>query len=185
MRLGKALSLLGCIAHWAIQQNNKSLLTDLRGCNVLAGSSRIDTGPEPEPGPKAVTESGAAPNLPNCLVHNHSKDIFYQKNQFREISLIRAEMSSARSAITNLRLARSMWETQIGASRSVESTRGSAIRCFSDDKGRVLSEEEHAKESMYIKKMEKEILEKKKKLEKHKPDNEKGSADKKPDASKP
>lgn len=59
-------------------------------------------------------------------------------------------MSSARSAITKLRLARSLGETQIGASRSVESTRGPAIRCFSDDKGRVLSEEERAKESMYI-----------------------------------
>lgn len=60
-------------------------------------------------------------------------------------------MSSARSAITKLRLARSFGVSQIGASRSVESTRGSAIRCFSDDKGRVLSEEERAKESMYIK----------------------------------
>lgn len=59
-------------------------------------------------------------------------------------------MSSARSAITKLRLARSLGETQIGASRSVESIRGPAIRYFSDDKGRVLSEEERAKESMYI-----------------------------------
>ncbi|XP_023636908.1 uncharacterized protein LOC17883363 [Capsella rubella] len=94
-------------------------------------------------------------------------------------------MSSARSAITKLRLARSLRESQIGASRSMESARGPAIRCFSDDKGRVLSEEERAKESMYIQKMEKEILEKKKKLEQQKPDNEKGSADKKSEQSKP
>lgn len=59
-------------------------------------------------------------------------------------------MSAARSAITRLGLARSLGESQIGASRSVESTRGPAIRCFSDDKGRVLSEEERAKERMYI-----------------------------------
>jgi len=59
-------------------------------------------------------------------------------------------MSSARSAITKLKLARSFGERQIGASRSVVSTRGPAIRYFSDDKGRVLSEEERAKESMYI-----------------------------------
>ncbi|CAH8379342.1 unnamed protein product [Eruca vesicaria subsp. sativa] len=49
-------------------------------------------------------------------------------------------MSSARAAITRL--------GQIGAPRSVETTRGRAIRCFSDDKGRVLSEEERAKESI-------------------------------------
>ncbi|AED90780.1 F1F0-ATPase inhibitor protein [Arabidopsis thaliana] len=57
-------------------------------------------------------------------------------------------MSSARSAITKLKLARSFGERQIGASRSVVSTRGPAIRYFSDDKGRVLSEEERAKESI-------------------------------------
>ncbi|XP_019097165.1 PREDICTED: uncharacterized protein LOC109131106 [Camelina sativa] len=94
-------------------------------------------------------------------------------------------MSAARSAITKLRLARSLGESQIGGSRSVESTRGTAIRCFSDDTGRVLSEEERAKESMYIQKMEKEIQERKKKLEQQKSANEKGSADKKPEGSKP
>lgn len=52
-------------------------------------------------------------------------------------------MSSARSAIAGL--ARSLRESQIGASRSVGS-----IRCFSDDKGRVLSDEERAKETIYI-----------------------------------
>ncbi|CAD5330827.1 unnamed protein product [Arabidopsis thaliana] len=113
-------------------------------------------------------------------------------------------MSSARSAITKLKLARSFGERQIGASRSVVSTRGPAIRYFSDDKGRVLSEEERAKESMYIQvllhrrlfltldlcidaiiKMERERLEKKKKLEQDKLDGEKGSANKKPETNKP
>ncbi|CAB86017.1 F1F0-ATPase inhibitor-like protein [Arabidopsis thaliana] len=94
-------------------------------------------------------------------------------------------MSSARSAITKLKLARSFGERQIGASRSVVSTRGPAIRYFSDDKGRVLSEEERAKESMYIQKMERERLEKKKKLEQDKLDGEKGSANKKKRISEP
>ncbi|XP_018472567.1 uncharacterized protein LOC108843907 [Raphanus sativus] len=83
-------------------------------------------------------------------------------------------MSSARSAIAGL--ARSLRESQIGASRSVGS-----IRCFSDDKGRVLSDEERAKETIYIQKMEKEILERKKKLEQQKPE----SAGKKPEEKKP
>ncbi|CAF1696341.1 unnamed protein product [Brassica oleracea] len=82
-------------------------------------------------------------------------------------------MSSARYAITRLGLARSLGESQVGASRSVGS-----VRCFSDDKGRVLSDEERAKETIYIQKMEKEILERKKKLEQQKPDSEKGSAGK-------
>ncbi|CAA7033905.1 unnamed protein product [Microthlaspi erraticum] len=90
-------------------------------------------------------------------------------------------MSAVRSAITRLGLARSLGESQIGVSRPVESTRGAAIRCFSDDKGRVLSEEERAKERMYIQKMEQEIQEKKKKLAEQKPANEKGSAGKKPE----
>lgn len=54
-------------------------------------------------------------------------------------------MSSARYAITRLGLARSLGESQVGASRSVGS-----VRCFSDDKGRVLSDEERAKETIYI-----------------------------------
>ncbi|CAN6805248.1 hypothetical protein HID58_050179 [Brassica napus] len=89
-------------------------------------------------------------------------------------------MSSARYAITRLGLARSLGESQVGASRSVGS-----VRCFSDDKGRVLSDEERAKETIYIQKMEKEILERKKKLEQQKPDSEKGSAGKKPEEKKP
>lgn len=40
-----------------------------------------------------------------------------------------------------------------------------SLRCFSDGSGRVLSEEERAKETVYIQKMEKERLEKKKKAE--------------------
>ncbi|KAL0302359.1 UNVERIFIED_CONTAM: hypothetical protein Sangu_3104800 [Sesamum angustifolium] len=50
----------------------------------------------------------------------------------------------------------------------------SSLRYFSDDKGRVLSEEERAKETMYIQKMEKEKLEKlKKKTEQEKAEQEK------------
>ncbi|PNT68573.1 hypothetical protein BRADI_3g42869v3 [Brachypodium distachyon] len=49
-----------------------------------------------------------------------------------------------------------------------------AVRAFSDGKGRVLSEEERAKESVYIQKMERERLEKlKKKQEQEKADAEK------------
>ncbi|CAH8306848.1 unnamed protein product [Eruca vesicaria subsp. sativa] len=86
-------------------------------------------------------------------------------------------MSSARYAITRLGLARSLGESQIGGSRSVGS-----VRRFSDDKGRVLSDEERAKETIYIQKMEKEILERKKKLEQQKPDSDKA---KKPEEKKP
>ncbi|XVF82744.1 hypothetical protein PTKIN_Ptkin16aG0074100 [Pterospermum kingtungense] len=61
---------------------------------------------------------------------------------------------------------------------SMESTRGS-IRYLSDDKGRVLSEEERAKEAVYIQKMEKERMEKlKKKAQKEKAEKEKEGADK-------
>ncbi|GLT57036.1 hypothetical protein SLA2020_300390 [Shorea laevis] len=60
----------------------------------------------------------------------------------------------------------------------MESSRGST-RCFSDGKGRVLSEEERAKETVYIQKMERERLEKQKKqAEKEKLEKEKGSAEK-------
>ncbi|KFK24915.1 hypothetical protein AALP_AA8G041500 [Arabis alpina] len=94
-------------------------------------------------------------------------------------------MATARSAISRLGLVRSFGKSQIVASRSVESIRGSAIRCFSDDTGRILSEEERAKETMYIQKMEREIQEKKKKLEQHKAESEKAGAGKKPEGSKP
>ncbi|GKV39742.1 hypothetical protein SLEP1_g47468 [Rubroshorea leprosula] len=60
----------------------------------------------------------------------------------------------------------------------MESTRGST-RYFSDGKGRVLSEEERAKETVFIQKMERERLEKQKKhAEKEKLEKEKGSAEK-------
>ncbi|GLT50069.1 hypothetical protein SLA2020_235810 [Shorea laevis] len=59
-----------------------------------------------------------------------------------------------------------------------ESGRG-AIRYFSDSKGRVLSEEERAKEAVYIQKMERERLEKQKKqAEKEKLQKEKEGAEK-------
>ncbi|OMO54961.1 ATPase inhibitor, IATP, mitochondria [Corchorus capsularis] len=62
--------------------------------------------------------------------------------------------------------------------RSMGSTRG-AIRYMSDGKGRVLSEEERAKETVFIQKMERERLEKlKKKAEKEKAEKEKDGAEK-------
>ncbi|KAG2669462.1 hypothetical protein I3843_14G035200 [Carya illinoinensis] len=67
----------------------------------------------------------------------------------------------------------------VSVSRSMESTRG-ATRYFSDDKGRVLGEEERAAENIYIKKMEKERLEKlKQKAEKEKAAKAKENGDKK------
>ncbi|KAI9156165.1 hypothetical protein LWI28_001553 [Acer negundo] len=69
--------------------------------------------------------------------------------------------------------------SRLSVVRSMKSTRG-ATRCFSDDKGRVLSEEERAAETIYIQKMEREKMEKlKKKAEKEKAEKEKESADKK------
>ncbi|MQL94218.1 hypothetical protein Taro_026873 [Colocasia esculenta] len=54
-----------------------------------------------------------------------------------------------------------------------------ARRWFTDGKGRILSEEERAKENVYIQKMERERLEKlKKKAEKEKAEREKASAEK-------
>ncbi|KAJ1699691.1 hypothetical protein LUZ63_008203 [Rhynchospora breviuscula] len=61
---------------------------------------------------------------------------------------------------------------------------GTAPRYFSDGKGRVLSEEERAKETVYIQKMERERLEKlRKKMEKEKAEAEKTKMinDKKPE----
>ncbi|CAI9091380.1 OLC1v1026401C2 [Oldenlandia corymbosa var. corymbosa] len=50
----------------------------------------------------------------------------------------------------------------------------SGLRYFSDDKGRVLSEEERAKENVYIQKWERERLEKQKlKAEKEKAEHDK------------
>ncbi|CAM8955065.1 unnamed protein product [Rhodiola kirilowii] len=76
---------------------------------------------------------------------------------------------------------RSVAVRALTARRLMDSTRGAApaaARCFSD--GRILSEEERAKETVYIQKMERERLEKlKKKLEKELA--EKAAADKKPE----
>ncbi|KAI4351337.1 hypothetical protein L6164_005712 [Bauhinia variegata] len=66
---------------------------------------------------------------------------------------------------------------------SMESSRGALTRFFSD-KGRVLSEEEQAKENVYIQKWEREKLEKQKqKDEKEKAEKAKGDADKKPEGT--
>ncbi|XP_050386956.1 uncharacterized protein At2g27730, mitochondrial [Argentina anserina] len=57
-------------------------------------------------------------------------------------------------------------------------------RFYSDGKGKILSEEERAAENVYIKKMERERLEKlKQKAAKEKAENEKVIADKKTDGT--
>ncbi|KAJ0103695.1 hypothetical protein Patl1_05870 [Pistacia atlantica] len=68
--------------------------------------------------------------------------------------------------------------SRLSLTRSMESTRG-ATRYFSDDKGRVLSEEERAAENVYIQKMERERLEKlKQKAAKEKLEKDKQGSDK-------
>ncbi|KAE9611804.1 putative NADH:ubiquinone reductase (H(+)-translocating) [Lupinus albus] len=63
---------------------------------------------------------------------------------------------------------------------SMDSTsRGAMSRFYSSDKGRVLSEEEQAKENVYIQKWERERLEKlKQQTHKVKSDKDKDTADK-------
>ncbi|XP_008787624.1 uncharacterized protein LOC103705611 [Phoenix dactylifera] len=62
----------------------------------------------------------------------------------------------------------------------VGGARGGAPRYFSEGTGRILSEEERAKEAVYIQKMERERLEKlRRKLEKERMESEKSGADKK------
>ncbi|XP_019441357.1 PREDICTED: uncharacterized protein LOC109346316 isoform X2 [Lupinus angustifolius] len=63
---------------------------------------------------------------------------------------------------------------------SMDSTsRGAMSRFYSSDKGRVLSEEEQAKENVYIQKWERERLEKQKQqADKVKSDKDKDTADK-------
>ncbi|KAI5648378.1 hypothetical protein M9H77_34383 [Catharanthus roseus] len=74
---------------------------------------------------------------------------------------------SMRSVVSGSGLGRLM-ETN----RRLSSTSG--LRYFSDDKGRILSEEERAKENVYIQKWERERLEKQKqKTEKEKAEKEK------------
>ncbi|XP_019427681.1 PREDICTED: uncharacterized protein LOC109335892 [Lupinus angustifolius] len=65
--------------------------------------------------------------------------------------------------------------------RSMDSTsRGAMSRFYSSDKGRVLSEEEQAKENVYIQKWERERLEKQKQQgDKVKSEKDKDIADKK------
>ncbi|CAL0300269.1 unnamed protein product [Lupinus luteus] len=65
--------------------------------------------------------------------------------------------------------------------RSMDSTsRGAMSRFYSSDKGRVLSEEEQAKENVYIQKWERERLEKQKQQgDKVKSEKDKDTADKK------
>ncbi|KAJ1436256.1 ATPase inhibitor [Sesbania bispinosa] len=63
--------------------------------------------------------------------------------------------------------------------RSMESTNRGAFTRFFSDKGRVLSEEEQAKENVYIQKWEREKLEKQKQqADKVKAEKEKDVADK-------
>ncbi|XP_034703379.1 uncharacterized protein At2g27730, mitochondrial-like isoform X1 [Vitis riparia] len=70
--------------------------------------------------------------------------------------------------------------SRIRLNRFMEGYRRSAPRYFSDDKGRVLSEEERAAENVYIQKMERERMEKlKRKAEKEKAAAEKEKAEKK------
>ncbi|CAN0900609.1 Uncharacterized protein At2g27730, mitochondrial [Linum grandiflorum] len=77
------------------------------------------------------------------------------------------------SALVRLGGTRSL--LRVGLVRSTDST-----RYFSDGKGRVLSEEERAKETVYIQKMERERLEKLKlKAEKEKAEKDKETAEKK------
>ncbi|XP_034703171.1 uncharacterized protein At2g27730, mitochondrial-like isoform X2 [Vitis riparia] len=69
--------------------------------------------------------------------------------------------------------------SRIRLNRFMEGYRRSAPRYFSDDKGRVLSEEERAAENVYIQKMERERMEKlKRKAEKEKAAAEKEKAEK-------
>ncbi|KAJ7970595.1 F1F0-ATPase inhibitor protein [Quillaja saponaria] len=68
---------------------------------------------------------------------------------------------------------------RVSLTRSMDSTRG-ATRYFSDGKGRILSEEERAAETVYIQKMERERLEKQKKqAEKEKAEKDKENSVKK------
>ncbi|MED6193977.1 hypothetical protein PIB30_024155 [Stylosanthes scabra] len=68
--------------------------------------------------------------------------------------------------------------------RSMDSTSRGAFSRFYSDKGRVLSEEEQAKENVYIQKWERERLEKQKQqAEKEKAVKDKDASDKKPEGS--
>ncbi|ESW14861.1 hypothetical protein PHAVU_007G023500 [Phaseolus vulgaris] len=79
------------------------------------------------------------------------------------------------------------WVSRGSVTRAMDSTNRGAFSRFFSDKGRVLSEEEQAKENVYIQKWERERLEKQKLQGKAKAENDKnsaegdkGTADKKP-----
>uniref|UniRef100_A0A2P2JHH2 Uncharacterized protein At2g27730 isoform X2 n=1 Tax=Rhizophora mucronata TaxID=61149 RepID=A0A2P2JHH2_RHIMU len=82
------------------------------------------------------------------------------------------------TGITLCRLGTRSALSRLSLARTMESTRRQATRYFSDDKGRILSEEERAKENVYIQKWERERLEKQKhKAEKEKAQKEKESSE--------
>ncbi|XP_039139042.1 uncharacterized protein At2g27730, mitochondrial isoform X1 [Dioscorea cayenensis subsp. rotundata] len=67
----------------------------------------------------------------------------------------------------------------IPRSAAIGATSRSSFRFFSDDRGRILSEEEKAAENVYIQKMEREKMEKmKKKAEKEQAEAEKQKSEK-------
>ncbi|XP_078152883.1 F1F0-ATPase inhibitor protein [Carex rostrata] len=67
-----------------------------------------------------------------------------------------------------------------GSQAEVTGGARASVRLFSDDRGKVLSEEERAKENVFMQKWERERLEKHKK----KAEAEKEKSDKAPDGSK-
>ncbi|CAJ1977580.1 unnamed protein product [Sphenostylis stenocarpa] len=73
------------------------------------------------------------------------------------------------------------WLSRGSVTRVMDSTNRGAFSRFFSDKGRVLSEEEQAKENVYIQKWERERLEKQKlQAEKARAEKNKDTADKKP-----
>ncbi|KAK7343377.1 hypothetical protein VNO77_12061 [Canavalia gladiata] len=72
----------------------------------------------------------------------------------------------------------------VTVTRLMDSTSRGAMSRFYSDKGRVLSEEEQAKENVYIQKWERERLEKQKQQsDKVKAEKDKDAADKKPEGA--
>ncbi|XP_027934730.1 uncharacterized protein At2g27730, mitochondrial [Vigna unguiculata] len=80
------------------------------------------------------------------------------------------------------------WVSRGSITRAMDSTNRGAFSRFFSDKGRVLSEEEQAKENVYIQKWERERLEKQKlqgnkvraENDKNAAEKNEGTADKKP-----
>ncbi|KAK7280530.1 hypothetical protein RJT34_25594 [Clitoria ternatea] len=74
--------------------------------------------------------------------------------------------------------------SQGSLTRLMDSTNRGTFSRFFSDKGRVLSEEEQAKENVYIQKWEREKLEKQKQqADKVKAEKDKDSSDKKPEGA--